>query len=52
VLENRVLREIFGPKREEVTGGGRRLHNEGLHNLYVLPIIIRIIKSRMRWVGM
>jgi hypothetical protein len=41
-----VLRRIFGPRREEVAGGWRRLHNEELHNLYVLPDIIRVIKSR------
>jgi hypothetical protein len=52
VFENRVLRRIFGPKREEVAGGWRRLHNEELHNLYASPNIIRVIKSRkMRWVG-
>jgi hypothetical protein len=46
-----VLRRIFGPKRDEVTGGWRKLHNE-LHNLYSSPSIIRMIKSRrMRWVG-
>jgi hypothetical protein len=51
VLENRVLR-IFGPKRDEVTGGWRKLHNEELHNLYSSPSIIRIIKlRRMRWAG-
>jgi hypothetical protein len=44
-FENRVLR-IFGPKRDEVTGGSRKLHNEELHNLYSSPSIIRIIKSR------
>jgi hypothetical protein len=50
VFENRVLRGIFGPKRDEVIGGWRNLHNEGLHNLYCSPSIIRIIKSRrMRW---
>jgi hypothetical protein len=43
---------IFGPKRDRVTGGRRKLHNEELHNLYSSPNIIRIIKSRrMRWVG-
>jgi hypothetical protein len=52
VLENRVLRGIFGPKREEVEGGWRRLHNEELHNLYASPNIIRVTKSRgMRWAG-
>jgi hypothetical protein len=50
VFENRVLRRIFGPKRDEVTGGWRKLHNEELHNLYSSPDIIKIIKSRsMRW---
>jgi hypothetical protein len=52
VFENRVLRTIFGPKRDEVTGGWRELHNEKLHNLYCSPSIIRMIKSRrMRWAG-
>jgi hypothetical protein len=50
VFENRVLRRIFGPKREEVAGGWRRLHNEELHNLYTSPDVIRMIKSRrMSW---
>jgi hypothetical protein len=46
VSENRVLRRIFGSKREEVAGGWRRLHNEELHNLYVSRNIIRVIKLR------
>jgi hypothetical protein len=46
VFVNRVLRRIFGPKRELVMGEWRKLHNEDLHNLYSSPIIIRIIKSR------
>jgi hypothetical protein len=52
VFENRVLRRIFGPKRDEVTGEWRKLHSEELHNLYPSPDIIRQIKSRrMRWEG-
>jgi hypothetical protein len=52
VFENRVLRRIFGPKRDEVTGEWRTLHNEELRDLYSSPSIIRIIKSRrMRWAG-
>jgi hypothetical protein len=52
VFENRLLRRIFGPKRDEVTGQGRKLHNGHLHNLYSSPDIIRQTKSgRMRWVG-
>jgi hypothetical protein len=47
VFENRVWRRIFGPKRDEVTGGWRKLHNEEFHNLYSSPSIIRMIKSRM-----
>jgi hypothetical protein len=52
VLENRMLRSIFGLKREKVTGGWRKLHNEELHNFYSSPSIIKMIKSRrMRWAG-
>jgi hypothetical protein len=52
VFENRVLRRIFGPKRDEVTGEWRKLRNEELHDLYSSPSIIRIIKARrMKWVG-
>jgi hypothetical protein len=46
VFENRVLRRIFVPKRDEVTGGWRKLHNEKLHNLYSLPDKIRMMNSR------
>jgi hypothetical protein len=52
VFVNRVLRRIFGPERDEIIGGWRKLHNEKLHNLCSLPVIIRLMKSRrMRWVG-
>jgi hypothetical protein len=52
VFENRMLRRIFRPKRDEVTGGWRKLHNEELHGLYSSPSIVSVIKARrMRRVG-
>jgi hypothetical protein len=52
VFENRVLRGLFGPKRDEVTGDWRKLQNEELHNFYSSSDIIRQVKSRrMRWAG-
>ena len=52
VFENRVLRRVFGLKRDEVTGEWRKLHNEELNDLYSLPNTVRVVKSRrMRWAG-
>jgi hypothetical protein len=52
VFENRVLRRIFGPKRDEVTGEWRKLHNDELSDLYSLPNNVQVLKSRrMRWAG-
>jgi len=52
VFENKVLRRIFGPRRDEVTGKWRRLHYEELNDLYTSPNIVRVIRSRrMRWAG-
>jgi len=52
VYENRMLRRIFGPKRNEVTGDWRKLHNEEFNDLYSSPNIVWVIKSRrMRWAG-
>ena len=52
MFENRVLRRIFGPKRDEVTGEWRKLHNEEFNDLYSSPNIIQVIKMRsMKWVG-
>ena len=52
MFENRVLRRVFGPKRDEVTGEWRKLHNEELSDLYSLPNIVRVVKSRrMRLAG-
>jgi hypothetical protein len=52
IFEDRVLRRIFGPKRDEVTGDWRKLHNKELNDLYSWPNNVRVIKSRrMRWVG-
>jgi hypothetical protein len=52
VFENRMLRRAFGPKRDEVTGKWKKLHNEELNDLYSLPNIVRVVKlRRMRWAG-
>jgi hypothetical protein len=51
VFENRVLRRLLGWKRDKVTGGWRKLHNEELYNLYSSPNIIRMKSRRMRWAG-
>jgi hypothetical protein len=52
VFENRVLKRIYGPKRDEVPGEWCTLHNEGLNDLYCSPIVVQVIKSRrMRWAG-
>ena len=52
MFENRVLRRVFGPKRGDVTGEWRKLHNEELNDLYSLPNIVRVVKSRrMSWTG-
>jgi hypothetical protein len=52
VFNNRVLRRVFGPKRDEVTGEWRKLHNEELNDRYSLTNIVRMVKSRrMRWAG-
>jgi hypothetical protein len=51
VFENRVLRRIFGPKRDKVTGEWKQFHNEELYDLYSSPNIVWVIKSRMRWAG-
>jgi hypothetical protein len=51
VFDNRVLRRIYGPKRDEVTGEWGKVHNEELHDMYSSPTIVRVIKSRIRWAG-
>ena len=51
MFDNTVLMRIFGPKRDEVTGEWRKLHNEGINDLYSSSNIVRVIKSRVRWAG-
>jgi hypothetical protein len=51
VFETRVLRRIFGPRRDEVSGEWRKQHNEEINNLYSSPNIVRVIKSRIKWAG-
>ena len=52
MVENRVLRRVFGPKRDKVTGEWRKLHNDEFRNIYSQPNIVRVVKSRrMRWMG-
>jgi hypothetical protein len=51
VFENRVLRRLFGPKRDEVTRDWRKLHNEEFNDLYCSPNIVRVIKWRIKWAG-
>jgi hypothetical protein len=51
VFENRVLRRVFGAKRDEVTGEWRKLHNEEFNDLHSSPNIVRVVKSRIRWAG-
>ena len=51
VFENMVLRRVFGPNRDEVTGEWRKLYNEKLRDLHSLPNIVRVVKSRMIWAG-
>ena len=51
MFENRVLRRIFGLRRDEVTGEWRKLNNEELNDVYSSPSIVRVMKSRMRWAG-
>ena len=51
MFANKALRRIFGPKRDEVTGEWRKLHNEELYDLYSSPNIVQVIKSKMRWAG-